>query len=506
VVALPDAGDHPYAVLHFQEDVILSTPPAYNKIETLPAENLFKLENFGHSISGPTYVFRPTHVEQIAGIFKQARKHGFTIGLRGAGRSYGDAAMNNGEVVLDLQRMNRVLDWNPQTGVIKMEPGVTIEQLWRYTLEDGWLSPVNPGTMKPTIGGCLGANVHGKNNWRQGTIGDHVIEFEALLPNGHTVTCSPRKNKDLFYSMISGMGMLGVFTSITYQMHRIYSGLFNVYAWAEPNIERVVAAADENKENDYIVGWVDCTARGRGLGRGQMHLANYLKEGEDLNPAQTLSLDNQDLPANIMGLVPRSVVPLFMGIGLSVNMGARLGNWGKYLASRTLSHKKSYQQSFVEFNFLLDYVPDWEYAYGKGGLIQYQTFVPYSNAAGVFRELLTYSNRTGIPSYLGVLKRHKPDNFLFSHAVDGVSLAMDIKVPANKCRLAKLRKMTNRMNQIVLEGGGRFYFAKDSTLTSDVVQSYLGEDAINQFKKLKQKCDPDYILQTDLYRRCFGDL
>lgn len=480
--------------------------PTYNKMDVLPAEHLYKLENFGHSISGPAYVFKPTHIEQVADLLQQARKHGFSVALRGAGRSYGDAAMNNGEVVLDLQRMNRMLEWNPKTGVVKMEPGVTIEQLWRYTLEDGWLSPVNPGTMKPTFGGCLGANVHGKNNWIRGTMGDHVIEFEALLPNGETVTCSPKRNRDLFYSMISGMGMLGVFTSVTYQMKRIYSGFLDVYAWAEPNIERVVAATDEHRDDDYVVGWVDCTARGRGLGRGQMHLANYLKEGQDPNPAQSLRIDKQDLPANIMGIVPRSIVPLFMGVALSMNLGAWAGNLGKYLMSRTLSHKKAYRQSFVEFNFLLDYVPNWESAYGRGGLIQYQTFLPKDTAASTFRELLKQTHRSGMPSYLGVLKRHKPDDFLFSHALDGFSLAMDIKVPTSQRKLKKLREMTNRMNQIVLEGGGRFYFAKDSTLTSDVVHSYLGEAAVVKFKKLKAKCDPDNVLQTDLYRRCFGDL
>ena len=479
------------------------TPTQYNKISLLPAENLVRLENFGHSIAGPTYLFRPTHTEQVAALFQGARKHGFTIALRGSGCSYGDAAMNNGEVVLDLQRMNRVLEWDPNTGIIKMEPGVTIEQLWRYTLEDGWLSPVNPGTMKTTMGGCLGANVHGKNNWVRGTIGDHVLEFDALMPTGEHITCSPKKNKELFYSMISGMGMLGMFTSITYQMKRIYSGDFDVYAWAEPNLDRMLAATDENKENDYIVGWVDATARGRGLGRGQMHLANYLKEGEDPHPAQSLSLDKQDLPANIMGIVPRSIVPLFMGIGLSMNIGARIANLGKYLASRTISHKKYYRQSFVEFNFLLDYVPGWENAYGKGGVIQYQSFLPKDTAPDGFREILKLSNRRRLPSYLGVLKRHKPDDFLFSHAVDGFSLALDFKVPRRN--VSRMQRLTDDMNRIVLEAGGRFYFAKDSTLIPEVVQAYLGEDAIKKFKALKAKHDPDHILQTDLYRRCFAE-
>ena len=216
-----------------------------NHSGVLPAERLFRLENFGHSISGPTYLYRPTHVEQVANLFAKARKSGFTVGFRGSGRSYGDAAMNNGQVVVDFSRMNRVLEWNPNTGVIKVEPGVTIEQLWRYTLEDGWLSPVNPGTMFPTLGGCLASNVHGKNNWVRGTIGEHVLEYTALMPNGKEITCGPKKNKDLFYAMIGGMGMLGMFTSITYQMKKIYSGDLNVYAWAEPNLKRVLEAADE---------------------------------------------------------------------------------------------------------------------------------------------------------------------------------------------------------------------------------------------------------------------
>jgi FAD/FMN-containing dehydrogenase len=475
---------------------------ASSNSRVLPAERLFRLENFGHSIAGPTYLYRPTHVEQVNALFTKARRSGFTVGFRGAGRSYGDAAMNNGQVVVDFSRMNRVLEWNPATGVIKVEPGVTIEQLWRYTLEDGWLSPVNPGTMFPTLAGCLASNVHGKNNWVQGTIGEHVLEFTALMPNGKEIACAPKKNKDLFYAMIGGMGLLGVFTSITYQMKKVYSGELNVYAWAEPNLQGVLEAADEYKESDYIVGWVDCIAGGRGLGRGQMHAANYLKPGEDPNPVQSLREDQQDLPANIMGVVPRSIVPVFLALGMN-NLGAWAGNWGKYLMSRTLSHKKHYRQSFVEFNFLLDYVPGWENAYGKGGLIQYQSFVPKETAHETFSDILNECKRRRMPSYLGVLKRHRPDKFLLSHAVDGFSLALDFKVTERNKK--NLRQLTSDLNQRVLEGGGRFYFAKDSTLTPDVVQAYLGQETVKKFKRLKAQYDLDGILQTDLYRRCFGE-
>src|SRR5262249_14270468 len=158
------------------------------------------LRGSGRAAGGAAYLYRPTHVEQIADLFEQAAARGVTVAPRGAGRSYGDAALNRGQVVLDLSRMNRGLDWDPETGISRVEPGVTIEQLWQYTLEDGWWPPVVPGTMRPTLGGCLAMNIHGKNNYRVGPIGEHVLAFEALLPTGELLACTPQRDPELFYS------------------------------------------------------------------------------------------------------------------------------------------------------------------------------------------------------------------------------------------------------------------------------------------------------------------
>ncbi len=413
-----------------------------------PTNKLERLENFGHSIHGPGYVYRPNNIEELHDLVLGAKKGNYTVALRGAGRSYGDAAMNNAQIVLDMTRMNRILDWNKKTGVIKMEPGVTIERLWRYTLEDGWWSPVMPGTMRPTIGGCLAANVHGKNNWKVGTIGEHVLEFTAMLADGNEVTCSPKKNKDLFYAMIGGMGILGIFTSISYQMKKVYSGNLVVKAWAEPNLKSLLTATDDGKENDYVVAWLDATKRGKSLGRGQMHTANYLSPEEGAHDQQSFHLDKQDISPNIMGIVPRSIVPLFMRFGMN-NLGAWAGNNAKYFLNKTIGNNKQYLQSFVAFTFLLDYVPGWELSYGKGGLIQYQSFFPKEGAHEGFKEILKISHRYRNPSYLGVVKRHRPDKFLLSHAVDGFSLALDFKVSQHNRK--KLQQLTQEMNQIVLQ-------------------------------------------------------
>jgi decaprenylphospho-beta-D-ribofuranose 2-oxidase len=103
--------------------------------------------------------------------------------------------------------------------------------------------------------------------------------------------------------------------------------------------------------------------------------------------------------------------------------------------------------------------------------------------------------------YLGVLKRHKPDPFLMTHAVDGYSLAMDFAVSKNERRRAELWKLCQELAEVVLEAGGRFYYAKDAVLLASSFARVHGDEATAKFRALKQKWDPDRLLQTDLSRR-----
>ncbi len=471
------------------------------KTDPLPYERLTYLENFGHSLRRAAYLYRPTSAGQISEVFKIARHNDFKVTLRGAGRSYNDAALNGGGLVIDLQDMNHILDWNPETGIIKAEPGVNLQTLWQRVLPDGWWPPVVSGTMFTTLGGCLGMNIHGKNNFRMGPIGEHVLEFTALLPTGAEVTCSPTHNGDLFYSMISGMGMLGVFISITLQMKKMHSGLLEVTAFPVRTLHEHLAAIEEQApQNDYTVGWLDAMAGGGGLGRGQIHAAKYLREGEDPEPQKTMQVAYQTLPEKMFGFFPKSSIHYFM-TPFQIAPLWGLVNTAKYVASL---RSGLYRQSHAAFHFLLDYVPNWELAYGRGGLIQYQSFLPRETAEAAWAELLALSLRRGLPSYLGVTKRHRPDKFLLSHAVDGFSLAMDFRVTAGSRE--KLRAMLQEFDQIVTAAGGRFYFAKNSETMPEVALKFLGQPVVERFKALKRRTDPNNLLESDLYRRVFGSL
>ncbi|HEY6072466.1 MAG TPA: FAD-binding oxidoreductase, partial [Anaerolineales bacterium] len=430
------------------------------------------LENFGHSLRSPAYRFKPQSVDEIGEVFQLARKNGLTVTARGAGRSYNDAALNGGGIVMDLSGLNRVLEWQPDTGIVRCEPGVTLEQLWKCVLPDGWWPPVVSGTMFTTLGGCLGANIHGKNNFRVGPIGEHVLEFTAVLPTGAELTCTPTHNADLFYAMIGGLGMLGIFASITMQMKKMHSGLLEVHAWPSHTLKEHLSQLESGAPDyDYIVGWLDTIT----LGHGQIHAAKYLHEEDDPKAPENMQLSYQHLPDRLFGVMPKSLLHYFMTPFFN-NPGVWLINTGKYITSLR-SHV--FRESHAAFHFLLDYIPLWELSYGRGGLIQHQSFLPKETALEAWNETLSMAKRRGLPPYLGVTKRHRPDKFLLTHAVDGFSVALDFKVTAGN--QAGLSAMLQDFDRVVLEHGGRFYFAKNSETTAQTALAFYGEETVSCF-------------------------
>jgi FAD/FMN-containing dehydrogenase len=465
-----------------------------HRLERVPA--------WGGASDSVSDVYEPSTVADLRTILATARTTGRTVGFRGGGYSYGDASLNNENVLVKFSRMNRILDWDPASGIIRVEPGVTMHQLWRYVLGDGWWPPVVTGTMKITIGGGAGMNVHGKNAWKVGPLGDHILAFDLLLPSGDLITCSRAENSELFHAAIGGFGMLGAFTAITLQMKRVYSGLLQVEALASPNLDDMIDYFEIHlDDSDYLVGWIDAFARDDALGRGQLHRATYLQPGEDPHPAATLALSTQAIPETIFGVFPKLWLPYFMRPFYN-NVGWRAVCWAKYLGSRfgDTYEGKRYRQPHAHFHFLLDAIP-FKNAYGPGGIIQYQVFIPAARARRTLASLLEMGNAHGIPNYLSVLKRHRSDPFLMTHGLDGYSLAMDFQITERN--RARVRQLAREMDEVVVDAGGRFYFAKDSTLRPEVVVATLGADTVARFRALKATYDPDELLETNLWRRLF---
>jgi FAD/FMN-containing dehydrogenase len=180
----------------------------------------------------------------------------------------------------------------------------------------------------------------------------------------------------------------------------------------------------------------------------------------------------------------------------------RVVNATKWTLGQHEEAQNPHRQSHAAFAFLLDYVPNWKWAYGrteKRGLIQVQPFVPAARAHEVFTAILTISQAVGIVPYLAVLKRHRPDPFWLTHGLDGWSLALDYKVaPESRADLWRLAAEITRLTD---RRGGKFYPAKDLVIGRDDARRMWGSEKIDAFLALKRRVDPTNLLQTDLSRR-----
>lgn len=457
------------------------------------------LEGYGMRERGECRVARPQSVDEIPAIFAAARTTGATVGLRGGGCSYGDAALNTGAIILDTHDLRRVLAWDAVSGEITVEPGVTIEQLWRHTLADGWWPAVVPGTMAVTVGGGAAGNIHGKNQWKHGSFGEHVVRFDLTLPSGQVLTCSPTQHADLFYGAIGGWGLLGVFTSITLRMRRVHSGLVRVRQTSHPTLRDLLSAIDAGTEDaTHLVGWIDTGARGEHLGRGLLKAMRELAAGEDPDPADSLDPARQPPSSRILGVVPAAWIPIF-GKPIATPLGIRLANWGQWMRGNLPGADRPHDERYVPANFMLNFIPDFKRIYRPGGLIQHQTFAPRGVAVELFRAILSRSQEAGLAPSLAVVKKHKPSPFLLNYLPDGYSLALDYAVPRGT--EGRTLALMRELNGFVAERGGTFFLAKDSTLSPDDFRKSLDPTAFERFRQLKLEYDPDELLQTNIYRR-----
>ncbi len=369
----------------------------------------------------------------------------------GQGRSYGDVCLNEGGYLLDVAPLNRFLAFDPETGVLRCEAGVTLDQILKLVVPRGWFLPVTPGTKFITVGGAIANDVHGKNHHRAGTFGRHVLRFELLRSDGRRLLCSPQENADLFRATVGGLGLTGVILWAEIQLIRIPSSWMVVERVPFRNLDEffeVSARSDEAFE--YTVAWIDCLARGPNLGRGIFLRGNHAEAPRSLEVHRD----------------PHLVVPVDLPSFVLNPWSMRAFNALYYrLQSRKAGRRLEHYEPFF---YPLDAIHRWNRIYGRRGFLQYQCVLPREVQREGIREILTRIARSGNASFLAVLKEFGdvPSPGLLSFPRPGVTLALDLPFtgPATLGLLDDL-------DRLVLEAGGALYPAKDARMAPEVFRA-----------------------------------
>lgn len=434
--------------------------------------------SFNHyPIKQPELVFRPESYAKL-----QSTQ---TIVIpRGLGKSYGDAALNQqGEIIL-TERLDRFLKFDEQQGNIVVESGISLAKILEVIVACGWFLPVTPGTADVSIGGCVATDVHGKNHYTSGSLGHYVTDLELITAKGDRVRCSPTVHEKLFWATIGGMGLTGIIGTVSLRLKRIETAYMSVQYKATQNLEQTFTVLTQNNaENEYSVAWLD--GLNTPLGRGVIMKANH---------ANLMQLSALQRKQPLMVTTGKSYkIPFYLPHTLLCPTLVKSFNKAYYFYLR--KKEQLFLSSFNDYFYPLDRIRNWPRLYGKQGFIQYQCALPTKFAYSVIERLLSTLANYKCPIYLAVLKRFGNANLApLSFPLNGFTLAVDIPISNEK-----LFTCLNKLDEMVIDAGGRVYLAKDARLTPEAFRAMYPR--FPEWLAVKQQWDPQNRFSSNLARR-----
>jgi len=403
----------------------------------------------------------------------------------GLGRSYGDAALiSNGRMVL-TRRLDRMLSFDPTTGWLEVEAGVSLEEIVRTFVPRGFFPPVVPGTQFVTIGGALGCDIHGKNHHVDGTFADHVRRVELLTGSGEVVVCDAEHAPELFWATVGGMGMTGIVLSLQLKLVPIDNPFIEMESVRVENLDHFFEVSAESGDFTHTVSWIDCVTSGAAMGRGIFMRGRY---------APTGTRGSISLLQRVGELAPGLLDFRVDGPNWLLNSASIRAFNETYFRKQAKGVTRS-TVHYAPFFFPLDNVRQWNRLYGERGFLQYQFVVPPDPDHRAIRQVLAEITRSGLGSFLAVIKefgeRTHPG---LSFPAPGTTLALDFGHAG-----APLLDLLDRLDAIVLESGGRVYLGKDARLPREMFRKmYPGWAA---WKDVRDRWDPNNVFQSALGQR-----
>ena len=454
------------------------------------------LYGWGRTAPSTAQVLSTADVDTIAQAVKQVADENSELPehkrrgviARGMGRSYGDPAQNGGGLVVDMTPLNRIHSIDPDTGIVDVDGGVTLDQLMKAALPYGLWVPVLPGTRQVTIGGAIGPDIHGKNHHSAGSFGDHVLSMELLVADGRVLHLEPTgETAELFWATVGGMGLTGIILRARIQMTFTETAYFIADTDRTDTLDETIALHSDGSEKNYTYSsaWFDAISAppktGRStISRGSLATLDQLKE-----LAPKLAKDPLKFNAPQLMTVP-DIFPSWTMNKLSLMaIGEAYYFMGKPARNQV--------QNLTQFYQPLDLIGEWNRGYGKAGFLQYQFVVP-TDAVEPFKDIIYDIQASGHYTALNVFKLFGEGNQApLSYPMKGWNVCVDFPIRPG------LNEFLDRLDDQVMQFGGRLYLAKESRTSAEKFHKmYPG---LPGWLKTRREIDPTGVFASDMSRR-----
>ena len=399
---------------------------------------------------------------------------------RGGGYSYAAASFGAGTRVVDMRAFDRVLRLDEAARQIEVEAGARLEDVLAVTAPRGLYLPVQPGYPAITVGGCLAANVHGKNPQREGTFRRAVVDVTLHHPRTGTIRVDAAHEPGLFALTCGGYGLTGVVLAATLQLEPLPGWRAAVERVPIGTLAEGLAEIRERTERSaYAYTWHDGTPSPGRFGRGFVY-EGHIPPGPPPSPP---------------------VVPVYRRLTSASRTALRVPLWNRATTSLLgagfcwLEERKPRVVELPLFDAMFPFARRGEYflLYGRRGLAEYQSLVPHAAADGFLRALEREVLHVRPPLVMASMKLFRGERGLVRFESDGVC------VTVNLVRSAAGVAFLSVLDRLTLEAGALPHIVKDSRLPREVVaRAYPG---CGEFRERRLAHDPAELFRSELSTR-----
>ncbi|HVA24303.1 MAG TPA: FAD-binding oxidoreductase [Chloroflexota bacterium] len=398
---------------------------------------------------------------------------------RGGGYSYAAASFGAGSVVLQMGAFNRVLRFDRHKALIEVEAGITLGDLLHITLPAGLSLPALPGFPAITVGGCIAADVHGKNPARDGTFCGSVADLTLYHPRHGPMRIGRDTEASLFDLTCGGYGLTGVIQAATLRLEPVPGQTVKIHRTSFGTLEDAIELLRDAQGATMAYTWHDAVPARATFGRGFLYRGAICPGS---GSATNSGLKSDSLTAATRGAVPVSLLTRITGQALTS-------------AFWRLESSRPSQSELPLFEALFPFARRSAYfrLYGRRGLAESQILVPNREIGGFLSDLRRELFKRQPPSLMMSLKRFEGNQRLLTFDGEGVCVTIDFM------RTSGALEFLAVLDRMAMAVGGIPNIIKDSRLPQHVVRACYPEYA--HFCHRLLDYDPDRVFRSELSQR-----
>ena len=396
---------------------------------------------------------------------------------RGAGLSYAPASFGKDKLIRDMCSFDRILEFDESSKIVVVEAGISLKKLLTWSFSKQLFLPVLPGQPEITVGGCVAANVHGKNPYKDGTFMEHVEWIELSHPTLGTKIISRSNEKKIFNATCGGLGLTGIITKVALKLQKLSSEIVILSPKKTESLKNTLEIMKQHTSDDLLYSWNMGSTLfnfGKGIVTSGIFSDDSSSKTPQIKERKGMNSNDRLLPFSLWNTLSSPIIN-------SINR--------KIQSGKNIVKKDVYSALFPFVGTARMFYG----LYGSNGFNEYQVLIKKKYSVE-FIDDLTKLIKSEKPSLtILVMKLFNGKQKLLHFSDEGLSIILNLK----HCN--STLKFLKKLDDIVISYKALPYIVKDSRLTKEVVEQCYPEYHV--FKEILNEIDPKRIFKSELSER-----